>query len=78
MTIESDVISIIKTILEHKGLPDASVDISSQLYEDGVGLDSLSVAELSAALEKTFGKDPYTNGQLPLTVSHIVNFYTDT
>jgi len=76
MTIESDVISIIKTILKNQDLPDANVDLSSQLYEDGVGLDSLCVAELSTMLEKTYGKDPYTSGQLPQTVSDIVNFYT--
>jgi len=75
MTTDSEIISIIKTVLKHKGLADVDVNLSSQLYEDGLGLDSLSVAELSAALEKAFGKDPYTSGQLPLTVEHIVEFY---
>jgi acyl carrier protein len=77
MTIESEVSSIIKTILKHQGLPDANLELSSQLYEDGIGLDSLCVAELSTMLEKTYGKDPYTAGQLPQTVSDIVNFYAD-
>jgi acyl carrier protein len=75
MNTESQVIAVIKTILRHRGLSDEGIELSSQLYEDGIGLDSLSVAELSAALEKEFGKDPYTSGQLPLTVGHVVDFY---
>ena len=75
MTSESEIITIIKTVLKHKGLPDTDVTLESELYETGLGLDSLSVAELSAALEKAFGKDPYTAGQLPQAVSHIVDFY---
>ena len=75
MATESEVITIIKTICQHKGIADANVEASSRLYEDGIGLDSLSVAELSASLEKAFGSDPYSKGQLPQTVSDIVNFY---
>ena len=76
MSIESDVTSIIQAVLKHKGINDATVDMASRLYEDGLGLDSLSVAELSASLEKSMGKDPYTAGQLPQTVSDIVAFYS--
>ena len=75
MATEAEVITIIKTIRQHKGLPDVDIDAYARLYEDGLGLDSLSVAELSAGLEKAFGKDPYTSGQLPMTVGDIVNFY---
>ena len=78
MATDSEIITIIKTVMKHKGLPDTEVDSSSLLYDGGLGLDSLSVAELSAALEKAFGKDPYTNGQLPHTVGHIYDFYAAT
>jgi acyl carrier protein len=75
MTTESEIISIVKKVLKHKGLPDADVELSSALYDGGLGLDSLSAAELSVALENTFGKDPYTSGQLPQTVGEIANYY---
>ncbi|MET0467426.1 MAG: hypothetical protein ABW075_05490 [Aeromicrobium sp.] len=45
------------------------------LYGGGVGLDSLDVAELSATLEAAHGRDPYTSGQMPLTLDDIVGFY---
>ena len=69
MTTESQVIAVIKSILRHRGLSDEGIELSSQLYEDGIGLDSLSVAELSAALEKEFGTmlgSPFRS----LTTSH--------
>ena len=75
MNYETDVIAVVKTVLKHKGLPDANVQLSSVLYDGGLGLDSLSAAELSVALEKALGKDPYTNGELPQTVGEIVEFY---
>ena len=75
MTTESEIVAIVKTVMLHKGLPDTEVQLSSILYDGGLGLDSLSAAELSAALEKAFGKDPYTSGQLPQTVGQIVDFY---
>ena len=59
-------------------MPFDKVELSSQLYDEGLGIDSLSAAELSAALEKSFGKDPYTSGQLPHTVGEIVDFYAAT
>ena len=75
MTTESEIIDIIKTVMKHKGLPDTNVELSSALYDGGLGLDSLSAAELSVALEKAFGKDPYSSGQLPQTVGQIAEFY---
>ena len=76
MNAEAEIISIIKTVLKHKGLPDADVQLSSLLYDGGLGLDSLSAAELSVALEKAFGTEPYTSGQLPQTVGDIAEFYS--
>jgi acyl carrier protein len=77
MTIESEVTTIIRTILKHQGLADPGIELTTQLYDDGIGLDSLCVAELSAMLEKKYGKDPYTGGKkAPQTVGDIVDFYT--
>jgi acyl carrier protein len=46
------------------------------LWGDGLGLDSLEAAELSAMLEDEFGSDPFSSGgDLPETVGDIVAFY---
>jgi acyl carrier protein len=45
------------------------------LYAEGVGLDSLETAELSAILEDDHGSDPYSSGQMPQTMSEIQAFY---
>jgi acyl carrier protein len=74
---ELEVIEMIKTILKHQAMPVTEVKTSSELYDDGIGLDSLCVAELSAMLEKAYGRDPYTSNVMPRTVSDIVSFYGD-
>ena len=55
----------------------ADFDRDTQLYaEDGLGLDSLDTAELSAVLEDTFGTDPFSAGDaMPQTVGDITDFY---
>jgi acyl carrier protein len=46
------------------------------LWGDGLGLDSLEAAELSAMLEDEFGSDPFSaGGDLPDRVGDIVAFY---
>jgi acyl carrier protein len=46
------------------------------LWGDGLGLDSLEAAELSAMLEDEFGSDPFSaGGDLPETFGDIVGFY---
>ena len=45
------------------------------LYADGVGLDSLETAELSAILEDDHGSDPYSTGGMPETMAEIQAFY---
>ncbi|MFZ0251602.1 MAG: phosphopantetheine-binding protein [Acidimicrobiales bacterium] len=46
------------------------------LWGDGLGLDSLEAAELSAMLEDELGSDPFSaGGDLPETVGDIVAFY---
>ena len=47
------------------------------LYAEGVGLDSLETAELSATLEDTYGTDPYSAGSMPQTLGEILGFYAD-
>ncbi len=75
MSKEVEVIEMIKTILKNQAMLEAKVELSSGLYDDGIGLDSLCVAELSAMLEKAYGRDPYTSKIMPRTVNDIVNFY---
>ena len=72
---ELEIIGMIKTILKNQSMRETEVEISSELYDDGIGLDSLCVAELSAMLEKAYGSDPYTSNAMPRTVSDIVSFY---
>jgi acyl carrier protein len=46
------------------------------LYGDGLELDSLEVAELSALLEDELGSDPFSaDGDMPETVGEILAFY---
>lgn len=45
------------------------------LYADGIGLDSLETAELSAILEDEHGADPFNDGEMPQTVGDILAFY---
>lgn len=45
------------------------------LYADGVGLDSLETAELSAVLEDEHGTDPFSSSTMPQTLSDIQAFY---
>jgi acyl carrier protein len=45
------------------------------LFADGLGLDSLETAELSAVLEDEYGKDPFSSDVMPQTVGDIVDFY---
>ena len=46
------------------------------LWGEGLGLDSLEAAELSAMLEDEFGTDPFSaGGDLPEKVGDVVAFY---
>jgi acyl carrier protein len=53
------------------------VDVGQEtaLFADGLGLDSLETAELSALLEDEFGEDPFSQGQMPGTVGELLAFY---
>jgi acyl carrier protein len=54
---------------------DTAFDRSTPLYADGLGLDSLQTAELSAVLEDELGTDPFSADTMPQTVGDIVDFY---
>ncbi|MCW2840971.1 MAG: hypothetical protein JWR55_2454 [Aeromicrobium sp.] len=55
-------------------LPGAPVgDVS--LAADGVGLDSLEIAELSVTLQDAHGSDPFSSGRMPRTLDEVVDFY---
>jgi acyl carrier protein len=45
------------------------------LHADGIGLNSLEIAELSAVLEDEFGTDPFSGDEMPETVGDIYAFY---
>ncbi|MHB8692665.1 MAG: acyl carrier protein [Solirubrobacteraceae bacterium] len=51
------------------------IELDTSLYSEGLGLDSLETAELSATLEDELGSDPFTNGEMPQTVGDIVDYY---
>jgi acyl carrier protein len=50
-------------------------DRSTPLYAEGIGLDSLETAELSAVLEDEFGRDPFSADTMPQTVGDILDFF---
>jgi hypothetical protein len=55
----------------------ARVKLDTPLYAEGVGLDSLEAAELSALLEDEVGSDPFTSSEMPQTLRDIIGFYNE-
>ena len=53
----------------------AEFGLDTPLYADGIGLDSLEAAELSALLEDGVGSDPFTSDRMPETLRDILAFY---
>ena len=52
-----------------------ALELDTPLYADGVGLDSMDTAELSARLEDELGSDPFATDELPQTLGDILAFY---
>ena len=76
--IEPRIVTIVAELLERSDREDKTVALAATLHGDeGLGLDSLETAELSAILEDEFGTDPFGAGLLPETVADIVAFYAD-
>jgi acyl carrier protein len=69
--------STIRSFLRRSKKSDAGLERDTSLYADGIGLDSLSAAELSAVLEDELGSDPFTEGDMPQTVGEILDFYAE-
>ncbi len=65
----------IRSFLTRTKKRNKGIELDTSLYSEGIGLDSLETAELSAILEDELGSDPFTNGELPQTVGDIVGFY---
>jgi acyl carrier protein len=71
---EKTIVDAITMLVERRGETGLEVKSSSILSEE-LGLDSLELAELSAALEDDLGRDPYSEGLIPETVGELVAFY---
>ena len=72
---QAEIEQTIRTFLDraNKGVDELNPETS--LYADGLGLDSLETAELSATLEDEHGTDPFSSGPMPQTVGDILAFY---
>ena len=70
----ADVVEAIQAFLVRVQKP-ADLTPETQLYAEGIGLDSLETAELSALLEDEFGADPFSSEEMPQTVGEILAFY---
>lgn len=71
---ETVVIDAVRMFLERRDAAEVEFDRTSQFHDD-LELDSLELAELSAILEDTFGRDPYTAGIIATSVEEVVQFY---
>lgn len=65
----------IRSFLRREKNRDVDFDRQTPLFADGIALDSLGTAELSAVLEDDFGTDPFSAGQMPRTIGEILDFY---
>jgi acyl carrier protein len=75
---EAEVVSTVKGLLKRLKKKESGIDLDTSLYAEGIGLDSLEAAELSALLEDELGDDPFTSGEvLPETIGDIVDFYEE-
>jgi acyl carrier protein len=73
-TAENVIISTLSSLLQRRGADLHEITPESKLAAD-LQLDSLELAELSAALEDDLGSDPYSMGLTPETVGEIIAFY---
>lgn len=71
----SAVLNIIGQFLERLDKTPNELSAETPLYADGLGLDSVEAAELSATLEDEFGTDPFSAGDVPDTIGEILEFY---
>jgi acyl carrier protein len=72
---QADVERTIRAFLDRADKSVETLTADLPLYADGVGLDSLETAELSAILEDEFGRDPFNSDTMPQTIGDITSFY---
>lgn len=72
---QAEIQQTIQTFLERANKSAEDLAPQTSLYADGLGLDSLETAELSATLEDEHGTDPFSSGPMPQTVGDILAFY---
>jgi acyl carrier protein len=68
------ILSTIRGLIERRGAQPPEIGDASALAAD-LDMDSLELAELSAALEDELGRDPYSEGIVPVTVGELRAFY---
>lgn len=71
----TDVQHTIRAFLVRANKPVEELGDDTHLFADGIGLDSLEAAELSAILEDEYGRDPFTSDTMPRTVGELIHFY---
>ena len=69
------VVGILSTLLERRKKPVPPLRADSALFTDGLNLDSLEMTELAAMLDAEYGRDPFSDGELPETIGEIVRYY---
>jgi acyl carrier protein len=72
---QAEIEQTIRTFLERANKLPGELTPGTSLYAEGIGLDSLETAELSATLEDEHGTDPFSSGPMPQTVGDILAFY---
>lgn len=67
---------LLERFLNRLNKPHDGLAEDTPLYGEGLGLDSLETAELSAMFEDEFGTDPFSaGGPMPNTVGDVLAFY---
>lgn len=74
VSVENVVVATLRELLGRRGADGALVVPAANLLTD-LALDSLELAEMSATLEDEFGRDPFSEGTLPETVSDLIAYY---
>ncbi len=71
---EQVIVNTIRGLIQRRGAEPPEITDASALAAD-LDMDSLELAELSAALEDELGSDPYSQGIVPVTVGELKSFY---
>ena len=76
-TTQAQVLATIESFLTRaKKTATDGVTHGTPLFADGLGLDSLETAELSATLEDEYQSDPFSAGErMPETVGDVLDYY---